>query len=78
MAQSMLTTTDNPFDPFTQFEEWRQYDEREGYNTCALLGRVANVSVALSPAEYDTEIENAIDAIVKANPLGIHVKKTKE
>jgi hypothetical protein len=22
MQQSMLTTTDNPYDPFTQFDDW--------------------------------------------------------
>lgn len=38
--QTLLTTVDNPFDPFTQFNEWYVYDCDKGYNTCALLDRV--------------------------------------
>ena len=30
---SMLTTVDNPYDPYTQYDEWLSYDEQAGYNT---------------------------------------------
>ena len=70
----MLTTTDNPYNPFTQFDEWNAFDEAKGYYTCNYLARVANVSESLSAEEYDTEINDAIDEIVKLNILGIYIK----
>ena len=37
MEESMLTTIDNPYDPFEEFDDWRSYDEREGHYTLAYL-----------------------------------------
>jgi hypothetical protein len=48
MQQSMLTTIDNPFNPFTQFDEWNAFDTQQGYYTCAYLARIAKVSDELS------------------------------
>lgn len=31
----MLTTEDNPFDPFTQYDEWYAFDYEKGYHTPA-------------------------------------------
>lgn len=74
MAKYALTTIDNPFDPFTQFEAWYQYDEGKGYHSCAYLGRIARTSDQLSAAENEEEIERAIDDIIKYNPLCIYKK----
>ena len=35
MEMCMLTTTDNPYDPFTQYEAWYRFDEDNGYHSCA-------------------------------------------
>lgn len=70
----MLTTTDNPFDPFTQFEEWNAYDESLGYYTCSYLARFAYTSSELSDADQERAVEDAIDEIVRLNPLGIYKK----
>lgn len=75
---AMLTTTDNPYNPFTQFIEWNAFDEAAGYYTCNYLARVAHVSESLSNEEYNTEINNAIDEIVKINVLGIYIKVTED
>ncbi len=37
----MLTTIDNPFNPFTEWADWYRFDTDMGYNTCGLLDRVA-------------------------------------
>lgn len=78
MQTSALTTTDNPFSPFTQFDEWLQYDMRKGYHTPSLLARVVVVSPELSPSDTELAIETAIDEIVKTNPNGLFVKVTQE
>lgn len=77
--ESWLTTLDNPYDPFTQFDEWYQYDTTNGYNTCAYLARIAKTSSELSDADYNLEVDRAIEEILKFNPLNIYVKvKQKE
>lgn len=71
---SMLTTIDNPFDPFTQFEEWYAFDTDNGYNTCAYLARVTKSSDELSDEDESIAIQLAIDEIVELNILGIYKK----
>lgn len=73
---SMLTTIDNPFDPFTQFDEWYQYDEEKGYHTCQFLARISKASSDMSESDYERENERAIDEIVKFNVRGIDKKVT--
>lgn len=68
----MLTTTDNPYNPFTQFDLWFQFDISKGYNTCSFIDRVANTSDELTDKENDKEIENAMKEIAKENVLGIY------
>ena len=78
MTLYAITTVDNPFDPFDQFDSWYQFDEGKGYHSCAYLDRVARTSDQLSLAENEDEIERAIDDIVKYDPLGIYRKVKKE
>lgn len=78
MRQSMLTTIDNPFDPFTQFDEWFAFDESKGYHSCSYLARITKTSDELSEADEEKAIELAIDEIVRLNVLGIYKKVTKE
>ena len=63
--QVMLTTIDNPFDPFEQFDSWFLFDVEKGYNSCDYLGRIAKTSEQLSDEENNEEIERAIDEIIK-------------
>ncbi len=75
---TMLTTADNPFDPFTNFNDWLNFDESKGYNTCAYLARIAKTSDDLSEADQDLAIQAAIDEIVRINVLGIYKKVIKQ
>lgn len=74
MAEHMLTTVDNPFDPFTQFDDWYAFDTRAGYNSSAYLARVVRSSDELSEADQSVAIELAIDEIVKLNVNGMYRK----
>lgn len=73
-SEYALTTVDNPYDPFKQFESWFLFDTEKGYNTCGLLARIANTSSDSSDGEYDREIERAIDEIIKNDFLNIYKK----
>ena len=73
-----LTTTDNPYNPITQFDEWRAFDEQQGYYSCEYLARVAKTSDDLSPLDQAIAIEEAIDEIVELNLLGKYKKVVLE
>lgn len=72
----MLTTVDNPYNPFTEFEEWKAFDEAHGYYTTEFLARITRSSDDLSEADQEVAIENAIDEIVNENVLGLWRKVT--
>lgn len=74
----MLTTTDNPFDPFDEYDKWQEYDEQQGYYTCSYLARITKTSDELSDAEEQQAIEDAIDEIIKLNILGIYKKVERQ
>ena len=74
MANVMLTTIDNPFNPFTHWDEWRRYDEDKKYFSCAYLDRIAMTSYELSEEDLRKEIERAVDEIVRLNINGLYTK----
>ena len=76
-TETMLTTIDNPFNPFDDYFKWNEYDTTQGYHTAAFLGRISFVSEDLSEADYDLALDNAVDEIVKENILGLYVKVTR-
>lgn len=75
--EHMLTTTDNPYNPFTHFREWYVFDELKGYHSTSLLGRIVRSSDELSVADQHLAIEQGIDEIVRENLSGKHVKATR-
>lgn len=74
MTETMLTTKDNPYDPFEQFSQWYLFDCEKGYNTCSYLARIAKTSIALSSHENKDEIERAMDDIIKNDFTNNYVK----
>lgn len=75
--ECMLTTIDNPFDPFEQFDSWFMFDVEKGYNSCSRLMRIAKISDEMTEKEENEEIERAIDEIIKYDFLDIYKKVTK-
>lgn len=69
-----LTTFDNPFDPFKEFNSWFLFDIEKGYHSCAYLARIAKTSDQLSEQENDEEVERAIDEIIKYDFQNIYRK----
>lgn len=74
----MLTTVDNPYDPFSEFREWLAWDEANGYFTNSFLARIAFSSHELSEADQALAIELAIDEIVSENVNGMYRKVVKD
>ena len=73
-TEVMLTTFDNPYDPFDDFISWWMFDNEMGYNTCGLIARIARYSEEFSIAEDKVETERAIDQIIDNDFLNIYKK----
>lgn len=77
----MLSTIDNPFDPFEQFASWFLFDVEQGYNSCGLLARILDKNEVslfsdLSQKEIDDAMDQAIDEIITQDPLNIYIRVT--
>lgn len=65
MARAKLSTSNNPYNPFTQYDEWEAFDEKVcRYYTNSYLARIAATSPELSGPDNERAIEDAIDEIV--------------
>ena len=73
----MLTTIDNPFDPFDHFDSWYRFDMDKGYCSCSYLARIARTSDQFTDKENNQEIERAIDEIIKYDFKNIYKKVTR-
>lgn len=78
VSNYLLTTFDNPYDPFDQFDEWFLFDNEKGYDTCGYLDRIARTSEQFSDEENELEVERAIDEIIKYDFRHIYKKIRKE
>ena len=68
----LLTTVDNPYNPFTHWVEWYAFDTSMGYHTCGLLDRVTEPTEGLG-SEYEVQaIRKAVVCIIKENVSGVH------
>lgn len=78
MKQCKLTTNDNPYDPFEDFEGWFMFDMEKGYNSCAVLDRIVKIKDDFSEVEISREVERAIDEIIKYDFTDTFKKVSKE
>jgi hypothetical protein len=76
-VEYMLTTVDNPFNPFTMFDAWLEYDIALGYNTVSFLDRIAKVSNDLSEPDQALAVQQAIEEIVQENVSGMWRKVSR-
>jgi len=63
----MLTTNDNPYDPFVDFDKWYNFDVSHGYYTCQILGALALTSDGVSEAINSANIDEAVRSILSTD-----------
>lgn len=79
IIRKMLTTTDNPFDPFDEFEKWNARDIALGYGTLQYLARTVDDDQSLF-GEYveNDEWNKQVDIAYKLNLTGNRVLVSRE
>ena len=77
-VECKITTFDNPYDPFTNWDEWFMFDVSKGYYTCSKLARIANTTDDMTELEINKENERAIDEIILHDFMNIYKKVRKK
>lgn len=70
----MLSTSDNPYNPWTEFDQWRTWDEQSEYYTLSYLARITRTSNELSELDESQAIDIAIQEILDENITGMYVR----
>lgn len=69
MKQARITTVDNPYNPFNEFELWYLFDIQKGYNTCSRLASITATSNQFSDAENADIEEDSMNELIKTGAI---------
>jgi hypothetical protein len=72
----MLTTNDNPYDPFEQFALWLMFDKEKGYDSCERLARMVEplLTSDMTQKEVDEITKSQIDELIKLDFLNVFTR----
>lgn len=70
----LITTIDNPYNPFTEFMDWYRFDCVHNYGTNEKLARLARTSEMFSDEENAEETEKAVEIMLKNDLFGMYKK----
>lgn len=66
-----LTTTDNPFSPIDDYDNWSKFDHDHGYNTDELVARIVGpIDFDLPEVIVNEAFDDAIKWLFEWNPTG--------
>lgn len=77
LTESMLSTDDNPYDPFDNYPQWEAWDRRAGYHTSDFIARIVLATGETSIQLAVQAINNAVDEAVRENVQGNYVKVSR-
>ena len=70
-----ITTLDNPFDYFNDFDNWQQFDEDNNYYTLSYIARIRDTYPESLDSEEENEIMNQVfNDIIELNLTGNYKK----
>lgn len=73
MREYAVTTEDNPFNPFTQFDDWFNFDCDKSYYTCNKIARLSqNQREDLDPIQQIIANNQVVDKLIACDFLGIY------
>lgn len=70
----MLTTLDNPFDPFEDFTAWFKFDLEKDHQTSSRIARLAQIDPEMSQKEVDEEQARVMEFIFNHDLEGKYIK----
>ena len=73
----MITTRDNPYNPFTQWMDWWAFDTQKGYNSWSRVAREAHLDFDEPPKLQRLRATVVIDELCKSYPL-IYAKVSRK
>lgn len=68
----MLTTTDNPYNPNTDYDKWMMWDQFNEHYTSEYLARVANIPDNMDEEDAMQRIDDAIAEILENDTEGLY------
>lgn len=74
----MLTTVDNPYNPFEQFALWNLFDKEMGHNTCELIARLSKISYEMTQKEENDEYDRVVGFIIANDPFNKYKRFYKQ
>ena len=74
MKSCLMTTIDNPNNPFTQHDAWLAHDLKYGHNTDVMVAYFSESSSYMDDDMYDYETELAYARLLVFNPTGLYMK----
>ena len=71
MLEYFASTVDNPFNPFTQYEDWNRFDEDHNYFTNQKIARLLeNEATDLDPIQEILIYNKAVDRLIAVDFMG--------
>lgn len=70
MSDVMLTTSDNPWNPYNNFDEWFTFDESKKYCTSGLMARYSSDLYGESEQEQEEDRVQAMQKVLELFPFG--------
>ena len=61
----LLSTSDNPYNPFVDYINWRNYDQRQGYCCEEFLARMAQTDIDMPESLYQQFSNDAVREILR-------------
>ena len=71
----LITTIDNPYNPFVDWDSWYAFDQLKGYRTCQIIDKFYKTSDLISPSLDEALYEDAIETILDLFPYYIVVDR---
>lgn len=68
----LVTTVDNPINPFVDFEGWMNLDIAMGYDTCGLVSQMFMGYDNMSDEDQAIEYARMIRDLFAHDPLGVY------
>lgn len=63
----LLSTSDNPYNPFTDYDNWRTYDHFKGYCCEEYLARMSKTDIEMPESLYIKFTNDAVQEILMLN-----------